>query len=249
MKTSVKSIVKSIIDVNMKSLGFKCKDNIYYRHINGVLLGFKIYSYNMHYTIRFGCYPLCGGITRDPGSFENHEIGHILPNYRDEFLYAISWGELKTDEEMNEAWLNRKNKYTEIASQLVNELNSYLLPQLLEITSPQDAFEFEKKCYISRIMHGHKMSLEETEDIYNQHYTAIHYNWHLQMRNYDEAKLCFRKRIEELEEYSRQNNIELDNSFLEIPYNYLVDENYDAIEKYIEEKENITLKSFSLKRQ
>ena len=68
------------------------------------------------------------------------------------------------------------------------------------------------------------------------------------MKNYEEAKLCLQKRIEELKEYSRQNNREIDTSFLEIPYGYLVEENYDAIEKYIEEKENITIKSFALKR-
>lgn len=247
--SSVKSIVKSLIKDDMKHLGFKSYSNCYYRQINGVIIGFKIYSNNMHYTIRFGCYPLCSGITRDIGSFENHEIGHILPNYRDEFLHAIPWRELKTDEEINEAWLNRKNKYLEIANQLVDELIRFLIPQLLKITSPQDAFEFEKKCYISRIMHGHELSLEEAEDIYNQHYTTIDYNWYLQMRNYEEAKHCLQKQIEELKEYSKRTNTECDNSFLEIPYNYLADENYDAIEKHIEEKENVTLKSFSLKRR
>lgn len=249
MKTSVKSIVKSIIDVNMKSLGFKCKDNIYYRLINGVLQGIKIYSIGMQYTIRFGCYPLCGGMEKNPGVFESHGITDILPQSREEFFNIIPWGANVTEEMQIEAWENRETKYVEIANQLVDELNRYLIPQLLEITSPEDAFEFEKKCHISRIMHGHKMNLEEAENVYNQHYTAINYNWHLQMKNYEEAKLCMQKRIEELKEYSRQNNIELDNSFLEIPYGYLVEGNHDAIEKYIEEKENITLKSFSLKRQ
>ena len=248
MNISVKSIVNSLINDNMKSLGFKCKDNIYYRHINGVLQGIKIYSLDMQYTIRFACYPLCGGIEKNPGVFESHGITDILPQHRDEFFNIVPWGANITEEMQMEGWLNRENKYVEIANQLVDELNRYLIPQLLEIKSPQDAFEFEKKCYISNIMHGHNMSLEEAEDVYNQHYTTIHYNWQLQMRNYDKAKLCLQKRIEELEEYSRQNNIECDNSFLEIPYDYLVDENYDAIEKYIFEKENITLKSFGLKR-
>ena len=250
MKTSIKSIVKSIIKDNMKQLGFKSYSNLFYRQIHGVIQGFKIYSNNMHYTIRFGCYPLCGGMTRDLVSFENHEIAHLLPSYRDEFIYAIPWGELRTEEEMNEAWLNRKNKYTEIASQLVNELNSYLLPQLLEISSLQEALDFEKKCHTARIRYwNNNITAQEDEKLYNQHDAIYLWNWHLQMRNYEEAKLCLHKWIEELKEYSRQNNIECDNSFLEIPYNYLVEENYDAIEKYIEEKENITLKSFSLKRQ
>ena len=248
MSISVKSTIKKLINDKMKSLGFKCKDNIYYRLINGVLQGIKIYSIDMQYTIRFGCYPLCGGMGKNPGVFESHGITDILPQSRDEFFNIIPWGANITEEMQIEAWENRETKYVEIANQLVDELNRYLLPQLLEITSPQDAFEFEKKCYISRIMYGYKMSFEEAEDIYNKHYTAIHYNWHLQMKNYEEAKLCLQKRIEELKEYSRQNNREIDTSFLEIPYGYLVEENYDAIEKYIEEKENITIKSFALKR-
>ena len=248
MSISVKSTIKKLINDKMKSLGFKCKDNIYYRLINGVLQGIKIYSIDMQYTIRFGCYPLCGGMEKNPGVFESHGITDILPQSRDEFFNIIPWGANITEEMQIEAWKNRETKYVEIANQLVDELNRYLLPQLLEITSPQDAFEFEKKCYISRIMYGYKMSFEEAEDIYNKHYTTIHYNWHLQMKNYEEAKLCLQKRIEELKEYSRQNNREIDTSFLEIPYGYLVEENYDAIEKYIEEKENITIKSFALKR-
>ena len=64
---NVKSIVKSIIGKDMKNYGFKAYSNMYYCHIGGVIKGFKIYSNNLHYTIRFGCYPLCSGIKRDGG--------------------------------------------------------------------------------------------------------------------------------------------------------------------------------------
>lgn len=115
MKISVKSIVKSLINDNMKSLGFKCKDNIYYRHINGVLQGFKIYSRDMCYTIRFASYPLCSGITRDPGILENHEITVVLPERREVFFHIVPWGETITEEMQIEAWNNRETKYVEIA--------------------------------------------------------------------------------------------------------------------------------------
>lgn len=248
MKISVKSIVKSLINDNMKSLGFKCKDNIYYRHINGVLQGFKIYSRDMCYTIRFASYPLCSGITRDPGIFENHEITVVLPERREVFFHIVPWGETITEEMQIEAWNNRETKYVEIANQLAYELNNYLLPQLLEITSPQSAFEFEKRCYISHIRFAHDISEQKAEKYYNANYKKIYWSWYLQMKEYDKAKQNLKEWLQLQKYYDELSQMHSNRSEYEALYNNLAEGNYDTIEKYIVENENITIKSFSLKR-
>ena len=251
---NVKSIVKNIIGKDMKNSGYKAYSNTYYCHIGGVIKGFKIYSNNLHYTIRFGCYPLCSGMKRDRGIFENHEIACLLPQYRDVFLYVIPWGATITDKDQADAWENRDKIYRDIAHQLVDELRTSLLPKLLKIDSPKSAFDFETECAIASIRHGrNNISEEEAKKNIPPHY-YMDCVWYLQMRDFQKAKTCLENWLDSIKAYYEQND-SYGMTYYDQQYSeqkalcaMLTRGSSDEIEKYIAQQEDITLKNFVLKR-
>lgn len=251
----VRDMFCNIINDEVEAYGFRHYQNMYYKIVGEALIGFKVYSNNLHYTIRFGCYPLCSGIKRDGGIFENYEIAYLLPQYRDVFLYVIPWGATITDKDQADAWENRDKIYQDIAHQLVDELRTVLLPKLLKIDSPQTAFDFETECAVASIRHGrNNISEEEAKKNVPPHYYMDCF-WHLQMRDFQKAKICLENWLDSIKAYYEQ-----DDSCGMTYYDQQCSEqkalcamlsrgSSDEIEKYIAEQEDITLKNFGLKRQ
>lgn len=69
MFENVQRMVKAQLKDDLKQYGFKTRRFIFYRQVNGVVQGFKIYA-NGHYTIRYDMYPLIYGLDYDNHCFE-----------------------------------------------------------------------------------------------------------------------------------------------------------------------------------
>ena len=219
----VQKLVKNELKDALKDLGFKTRKFNFYRQVNGVVQGFKIYA-NGHYTIRYNMFPLVLGMEYDNYIFEGEEIAALTQPERETFLQVIKWQEIVTDEDYERAWGNRYETYKIIARQLVEETYKYLLPLFSEYDTPEKHFE---KCEWKRI-----------DSFYNS------VEWCLQTRNFELAYSYLEKAL--IEEKSNSTPYFL-NKLLE--YKRYYDENaLDDFEKYLEEKEKITLRSFGLKK-
>lgn len=218
----VQKLVKNELKEPLKKLGFKTRKFNFYRQVNGVVQGFKIYAYG-HYTIRYNMFPLLSGVEYDNYVFEGEEIAALTKPERETFLYVIPWGADVTEEEQITAWENRYDRYKDFAKQLVNEVYTYLIPLFEEYSFCEKHFD---KCEWKR--------LDSFSDITE---------WCLQARNFDLAYSNLEKAI--IEEKSNTNPYPMQKMLF---YKDYFDRNdMSGLEEYIREKERITLKSFGLK--
>ncbi len=220
----VQKLVKNELKEPLKQLGFKTRKFNFYRQVNGVVQGFKIYAYG-HYTIRYNMFPLISGWEFDNYIFEGNEIAALTVPERETFLNVIPFGENVTEEDMVNAWLNRYDRYKEFAKQLVDEVYKYLLPLFDEYSFPEKHIEScEWKGYVPFVY-------------------ASRTDWCLQARNFDLAYLNLEKAI--VEEKDNANTCPMERMLL---YKGYFDRNdMSGLEECIREKEMITLKSFGLK--
>ena len=72
----VQKLVKNELKEPLKKLGFKTRKFNFYRQVNGVVQGFKIYAYG-HYTIRYNMFPLIYGREYGNYVFEGNEIAAL----------------------------------------------------------------------------------------------------------------------------------------------------------------------------
>ena len=226
MFENVQMMVKAQLKDDLKQYGFKTRRFIFYRQVNGVVQGFKIYA-NGHYTIRYDMYPLIYGLDYDNHCFELQDISDLTVPPRETFLSIIPFGPDVTEDDQVAAWENRYNKYIDFADQLVKETQEYLLPLFFKYDSPEKHFEDN--------------TWNRFGEWHTYYYSVL---WSLQARNYDLTYSYFDRAIEESEGYANTY-------FLEtiMQYKKYFDENrMDDLEKYLTEQENITLKSFALKR-
>ena len=218
----VQKLVKNDLRDPLKQLGFKTRKFNFYRQVNGVVQGFKIYA-NGHYTIRYNIFPLVWGIAYDNYIFEGEEIASLTKPERETFLYVIPWGTNVTEEEQIAAWENRYDRYKDFAKQLVDEVYTYLLPLFDEYSLPEKHFE-------PREWKRFDSFANRTE-------------WCLQARNFDLAYSNIEKAI--IEEKDNTNPYPMQKMLF---YKDYFDRNdMSGLEEYIREKEMITLKSFGLK--
>lgn len=220
----VQKLVKNELKEPLKQLGFKTRKFNFYRQINGVVQGFKIYAYG-HYTIRYNMFPLIYGREYDNYVFEGNEIAALTNPERETFLNVIPWGENITEEYMVNAWVNRYEKYKDFAKQLIDETYQYLLPLFDEYSLPEKHLDNGSWKRYNPFLYS-----ERTE-------------WCLQARNFDLAYLNLEKAIVEEKNYA--NTYPMERMLL---YKSYFDRNdMSGLEEYIREKEMITLKSFGLK--
>ena len=223
---NVQKMVKKQLKDDLKQYGFKTRQFNFYRQINGVVQGFKIYA-NGHYTIRYNMYPLVGGLDYDNYCFESQGISDLTVPPREPFLTVIPHGPNITEADQIAAWENRYNIYIDFANQLVNEVYEYLLPLFFKYDTPEKHIENNEWNIFGK---WHK-----------NYYSVI---WSLQARNYDLAFSYFDRAIEESAEYANPY-------FLQTILHYKTyfdDNRMDDLEKHLTEKEELTLKSFGLKR-
>ena len=174
----VQKLVKNELKEPLKQLGFKTRKFNFYRQVNGVVQGFKIYAYG-HYTIRYNMFPLICGMEFDNYIFEGNEIADLTVPRRETFLNVIPYGENITEENMINAWLNRYDKYKDFAEQLVDETYKYLLPLFDEYSFPEKHSDScEWKGYVTFVY-------------------AYRTEWCLQARNFDLAYFNLEKAIVE----------------------------------------------------
>ena len=219
----VQKLVKNELKDALKELGFKTRKFNFYRQVNGVIQGFKIYA-NGHYTIRYNMFPLVLGMEYDNYIFEGEEIAALTQPERETFLQVIKWQEIVTDEDYERAWGNRYETYKIIAKQLVEETYKYLMPLFSEYDTPEKHFE--------------KSKWKRLDSFYDS------VEWCLQTRNFEMAYSYLEKALVEEKNNSTPYFF---NKLLD--YKRYYDENaLDELEKHIEEKEIITLRSFGLKK-
>lgn len=220
----VQKLVKNELKAPLKQLGFKTRKFNFYRQVNGVVQGFKIYAYG-HYTIRYNMFPLIRGREFHNYIFEGNEIAALTVPERETFLDVIPFGVGVTEEDMVNAWLNRYDRYKDFAEQLVDEVYKYLLPLFDEYSFPEKHIEScEWEGYVPFVY-------------------ASRTDWCLQARNFDLAYLNLEKAL--VEEKNNTNTCPMERMLL---YKGYFDRNdMSGLEEYIREKEMITLKSFVLK--
>jgi len=219
----VQKLVKNELKEALKDLGFKTRKFNFYRQVNGVVQGFKIYA-NGHYTIRYNMFPLVLGREYDNYIFEGEEIAELTQPERETFLQVIQWHEIVTDEDYERAWGNRYETYKVIAKQLVDETYKYLLPLFTKYDTPEKHFE--------------KSEWKRCDSFYNS------LEWCLQARNFDSAYSYLEKALVE----EKGNSHPYFMNKLLTYKNYFDRDALDELEKHIEEKEIITLRSFGLKK-
>ena len=220
----VQKLVKNELKDPLKQLGFKTRKFNFYRQVNGVVQGFKIYAYG-HYTIRYNMFPLIYGREYDNYVFEGNEIAALTNPERETFLNVIPYGENITEEDMVNAWVNRYEKYKDFAKQLVGETYKYLIPRFDEYSSPEKHLDNRSWKRYNPFLYS-----ERTE-------------WCLQARNFDLAYYNLEKAIEEEKKHANKWFMER----LLLYKRYFDRNDMSGLEKFIKEKEIITLKSFGLK--
>ena len=220
----VQKLVKNELKEPLKQLGFKTRKFNFYRQVNGVVQGFKIYAYG-HYTIRYNMFPLIYGREYDNYVFEGEEIATLTNPERATFLNVIPYGENITEEDMVNAWVNRYEKYKDFAKQLIDETYKYLLPLFDAYSSPEQHLD------------------NDSWKTYNPFLYSERTEWCLQARNFDLAYSNLEKAIVEEKKYA--NTWFMERLLL---YKCYFDRNdMSGLEELIKEKEIITLKSFGLK--
>lgn len=220
----VQKLVKEALKEPLKQLGFKTRNFNFYRQVNGVVQGFKIYA-NFHYTIRYNMFPLVRGVSFDNYVFEGKEIAKLTVPQRDTFLHVIPWGSDVTEQNQIDAWDNRYETYKDIARQLVQEVNDFLIPHFQEYNTPAKNLELHQR------------------DPFGQITSALW--WSMQGRNDTDAYCYLVEAIrEEQRTYCREHLLR---QLQELKALFDAKDPV-AIEKYIEQKEAITLQSFALKK-
>lgn len=218
----VQKLVKNELKEPLKQFGFKTRKFNFYRQVNGVVQGFKIYA-NGHYTIRYNMFPLMLGAEYDNYMFEGEEIAAITQPERETFLQVIQWNEITSDEEYERVWGNRYDTYKVIAKQLVDETHKYLIPLFDEYSFPEKHFG---GCNWKRI----NCYAESVE-------------WCLQARKFDLAYSYLVKAV--IEEQDNTNPYSMQKMLFY--KNYFDKDDMGGLEDHIRGKELITLKSFGLK--
>lgn len=257
----VREMFCTTINDEVKACGFHHNRNIYYKAVDGALLGFGIDTKLTHYSVLFGCYPLCGAIPpRHAESFACYDIACILPQYRNTPLYVIPCGADVTEKEQAEAWENRGKIYEDIAYQLADETRTVLLPKLLKIDSIKAAFDFETECRLAAARYRDQklahLGIDKAQaPPGSAPFPFTDCFWYLRLHEYSKAKTYLENDLapirRALEQDPTYRTIYETQGFAEYENlcDMLSDGDTDGIEKYIISRETQTLKNFGPKKQ
>lgn len=208
--------------------GFKLKGQIYYRLMNGYVQGFKIYTNQMSYSLRFFQEALCMGIDKTYEGIDVHKFWNGIGPFSLGEIYGMN-----VSEQNPFNILLTKENYVEEASEILkHSYDNYLRPW------------FEKSDTIER-------AYSECKAIYgNENPLVSEYSWLLQMNKLNEATSVIENKIEELREYEKNTGCTLDY----IPQlNRLLDaikcKDECFVKKYVNENEEYTIKNLGLIRE
>ncbi len=219
---------KNRLHKKILSKGFKSKNKSYYKLLDGFVQGMKIYTNYQSYSIRFFQLPLCSDIDL---SFEGDDVSIFWTNITGPFsvgeLYApdmVGWIKNPFDICLTED--NYVNEASEILTRCYDE---YILPYFTESSSLEKAY---------------KSYLKLHEDLSEQHF-----EWMLQMKNYDKALKFLNFRLNTLQTYAKKNNcrIEKIDELMLCKVN-IEQKKYDFVEKYVLDKEKKTMINLGFKR-
>lgn len=214
------------------SNGFILKRNSYYKLMDGFVQGFKIYTNNQSYSIRFFQLPLCSNIdTR----FEGDDVSIFWTDISGPF----STGEIYAPEMVE--WIRNPFNIQLTPGNYVNEASEILV-----------------RCYDEYVLPWFKKSasLEKAYEAYVQLHKKISdslsgrlFEWMLQMEKYEKALEYLKKKIEELQAYSKLNGceIEIDEDLMECKVN-IEQKKYEYVQNYVYNREQQTIKTLGLKR-
>ena len=257
----VRDMFCTTINDEVNAYGFRHYRNIYYKAVDGALLGFGINTKLTHYRVLFGCYPLCGAIPpRHAESFACYDIACILPQYRNTPLYVIPCGADVTEKEQAEAWENRDTVRADIARRLADETRTVLLPKLSKIDSTKAAFDFETECRLAAARYREQklahLGIDETQaPPGSAPFPFTDCFWYLRLHEYSKAKTYLENDLapirRALEQDPTYRTIYEAQGFAEYENlcDMLSDGDTDGIEKYILSRENQTMINFGLKKQ
>ena len=221
---------KNKLHKNVTDIGFKLKGRTYYRLMDGYVQGFKLYTYNLSFSIRFFQQPLCLGIDKN---YEGDDIHKFWSGIGPFSVVGIYIGDDSYSPNPFGIKLTPEHYVNEASEILVRSLNEYLLPWFEKSNTIEKAYE--ENCLLF-----HK----------NGENPGGRYEWLLQMGRWMEATEFIHKRIEELKVYERLphyvgGSLTTD---LEELYNAIIENNESFVLDYIHTKENKTIKNLGFTR-
>ena len=221
---------KNKLHKSVTELGFKLKGRTYYRLMDEYVQGFKLYTNNLSYSIRFFQQPLCFGIDK---KYEGEDIHRFWSGNGPFSIVGIYTGDDSYSSNPFDIKVTPENYVNEASEILVRSFNEYLLPWFERSDTIDKAYE--ENCLLF-----HK----------NGENPGGRYKWLLQMGRWMEASEFIHKRIEELKVYESlpEHTGESLTSDLEELYNAIIENNESYVLDYIHTKENHTIKNLGFKR-
>lgn len=222
---------KNRLHKNVTELGFKLKGRTYYRVMDGYMQGFKLYTYNLSYSIRFFQQPLCSGIDK---KYEGDDIHRFWSGIGPFSIVGIYIGDDSYSPNPFGIKVTPENYVNEASEILVRSFNEYLLPWFERSNTIEKAYE--ENCLLL-----HK----------NGKNPGGRYDWLLQMGRWKEAAEFIDARIKELKTYENMYGYMGDDytSDLEYLYNAIIENNEMYVLDYIHEREKHTIKELGFMRE
>ena len=210
--------------------GFILKGQTYYRLMNGYIQGFKIYTTDISYSIRFFQEALCLGIDKNFEGDDIHKFWCGTGPFSIGMLYFDDASMVESNPFGIE--ITPENYVNEAGEILVRSYNKYLFPWFERSSTIEKAYE--ETCLL----------LDKIGDR-----SVSKYSWLLQMGRWSEAAEFINKRIYELKEYERCNDCKIEYiSDLENLFNAIIENNESFLLDYIHTKEKQTVKHLGLMR-
>lgn len=221
---------KNKLHKSVTELGFKFKGRTYYRLMDEYVQGFKLYTNNLSYSIRFFQQPLCFGIDK---KYEGEDIHRFWSGIGPFSIVGIYTGDDSYSPNPFGIKVTPENYVNEASEILIRSFNEYLLPWFERSDTIEKAYE--ENCLLF-----HK----------NGENPGGRYEWLLQMGRWMEASEFVHKRIEELKVYEKLPEYTGGSltSDLEELYNAIIENNETYVLDYIHTKENQTIKNLGFKR-
>lgn len=222
---------KNRLHKNVTELGFKLKGRTYYRLMDGYMQGFKLYTYNLSYSIRFFQQPLCFGIDK---KYEGDDIHRFWSGIGPFSIVGIYIGDDSYSPNPFGIKVTPENYVNEASEILVRSFNEYLLPWFERSNTIEKAYE--ENCLLL-----HK----------NGKNPGGRYDWLLQMGRWKEAAEFIDARIKELKTYENMYGYMGDDytSDLEYLYNAIIENNEMYVLDYIHKREKHTIKELGFMRE
>lgn len=221
---------KNKLHKNVTDIGFKLKGRTYYRLMDRYVQGFKIYTYNLSFSIRFFQQPLCFDIDK---KYEGDDIHKFWSGIGPFSIVGIYTGDDSYSPNPFGIKVTPENYVNEASEILIRSFNEYLLPWFERSDTIEKAYE--ENC----LMFHH-----------DGKYPAGRYPWLLQMGKWLEAAEFINERIKELKLYESMPDYIGGSltSNLEELHNAIIKNDNSFVLDYIHTQERQTIKSLGFTR-